>query len=153
MATAPAQPNPLEQRSRQALDYFTAQGWTRQQAAGIVANLVAESNLQSTAVGDAGHAAGIAQWHADRQAAFQAEMDRPIQGSTLEEKLQFVQNELTAGTERGAGTRLRNATTAQQAGDTISRYYERPADREGEAQRRGQRATAILNANPAPVMP
>lgn len=151
MATGPAQPNALEQRTRHALDYFIAQGWTREQAAGIVANLVAESNLQSTAVGDRGHAAGIAQWHADRQAAFQAQMNRPVQGATLDEQLQFVQHELTAGTERGAGRRLRHATTAQDAGDTISRHYERPADSDGEAQRRGQRATAILNAHPAPV--
>ena len=153
MATGPAQPNAAEQRTHQALDYFIAQGWTREQAAGIVANLQAESNLQPTAVGDAGRAAGVAQWHPDRQAAFQAQMNRPLQGSSLEEQLQFVQHELTAGNERTAGNQLRNATTAQQAGDSVSRYYERPADRDGEAQRRGQRATAILNANPPPANP
>ena len=153
MATGPAQPSPAEQRTRQALDYFIAQGWTREQAAGIVANLQAESNLQPAAVGDAGRATGIAQWHPDRQAAFQTQMNRPVQGSSLEEQLQFVQHELTNGNERAAGSRLRNATTAQQAGDVVSRHYERPADREVEAQRRGQRANAILNANPPPANP
>jgi hypothetical protein len=151
MATGPAQPDALEQRTRQALDYFIGQGWTREQAAGIVANLVAESNLQPAVVGDHGRAAGIAQWHADRQAAFQAQMNRPIQGSTLEEQLQFVQHELTDGDERGAGRLLRQAATAQEAGAIISRHYERPRDRDGEALRRGQRATAIRNAHPAPA--
>lgn len=153
MATGPAQPSPAEQRTRQALDYFIAQGWTREQAAGIVANLQAESNLQPTAVGDGGSAVGIAQWHPARQAAFQTQMNRPMQGSSLEEQLQFVQHELTDGNERTAGRRLRNAATAQEAGDVVSRHYERPADREIEAQRRGQRATAILNANPPQANP
>jgi hypothetical protein len=138
--------------TRQAIDYFVAQGWTQAQAAGIVANLQAESNLRPTAVGDNGRAVGIAQWHPDRQADFQAQMNRPVQGSTLEEQLQFVQHELTNGNEQNAGNRLRQATTANEAGAIVSRHYERPADRNGEAQRRAQRAAGILNnyASPNP---
>jgi hypothetical protein len=39
-----------------ALDFFVGHGWTREQSAGIVANLVAESNLNPEAVGDGGQA-------------------------------------------------------------------------------------------------
>ena len=78
----PAQTNTPADPTRQAMDYFIAQGWTQAQAAGIVADLQAESNLRPTAVGDNGRAAGIAQWHPDRQADFQAQMNRSVQGST-----------------------------------------------------------------------
>ncbi|HMK87405.1 MAG TPA: phage tail tip lysozyme [Steroidobacteraceae bacterium] len=149
MASAQQQLDP----ARQAMDYFVGQGWTRAQAAGIVANLQAESGLRPGAVGDGGQARGIAQWHADRQTAFEHFTGHGIQQSTYEEQLQFVQHELTAGGEVAAGNRLRNTTTADSAGATVSRYYERPADRDGEATRRGQRATHILNNYPAPQAP
>jgi len=126
------------------MEYFIGQGWTTAQAAGIVANLQAESGLRPDAVGDLGQAYGIAQWHSDRQANFQTFTGRAIRGSTADQQLRFVQHELS-GTEAGAGQRLRNTTSAYDAGATMSRYYERPADREGEAARRGQRAQQILD--------
>lgn len=145
--TIPQPPAPAAQAGgvRQAMDYFVGQGWTAAQAAGIVANLQAESGLRPGAVGDGGRAYGIAQWHPDRQAAFQRFSGRAIQGSTFEEQLRFVQHELTRGGEVRAGNRLRNANSANEAGSIVSQYYERPADREGAATRRGRSAEQILN--------
>jgi len=148
--TPPATPQPhasaVQAGSvRQAMDYFVGQGWTAAQAAGIVANLQAESGLRPDIPGDGGHAYGIAQWHADRQAAFQTFTGRAIQGSTLDQQLRFVQQELTGGGEVHAGNLLRNANSANDAGSIVSRHYERPADREGAATRRGQLADQILN--------
>jgi hypothetical protein len=140
---APALPVPAG-NTRGAMDYFIAQGWTAAQAAGIVANLLAESGLRPDAGGDGGQAYGVAQWHADRQANFQRFTGRAIQGSTVDQQLRFVQHELSS-TEVGAAHSLRNATSASDAGATMSRRYERPADREGEATRRGQRAQQILD--------
>jgi hypothetical protein len=143
-AVPPATVPTDQQDVRQAMDYFVGQGWTRAQAAGIVANLRAESGLRPGAVGDRGQAYGLAQWHPDRQRAFQNFTGHSIRESTFAEQLAFVQHELTAGGEVHAGNRLRNATSANQAGSTVSRYYERPADREGAAARRGQQAEQIL---------
>ena len=150
-ASAPAPPPPpapaapvVAGNVRGAMDYFIGQGWTAAQAAGIVANLQAESGLRPDAVGDGGQAYGMAQWHPDRQANFQTFTGRAIRGSTADQQLRFVQHELS-GTEAGAAQRLRNANTAYDAGATMSRHYERPADREGEAARRGHRAQQIFD--------
>ena len=144
--SAPPAPTPTgTDRVRQAMNYFVGQGWTAAQAAGIVANLQAESGLQPDATGDGGLAYGLAQWHPDRQANFQSSIGWGIRGSSFADQLRFVQFELTTGGEAGAGNLLRGAAGAYDAGATISRNYERPADREGEATRRGRRAEQILN--------
>ena len=109
-----------------ALAYFQSQGWTKEQAAGIVGNLQAESgpDLNPNAIGDGGQAVGIAQWHPDRQANFQQTMGKPIQQSSLNDQLQFVQWELS-NTEMSAGSRLKAAKTAEEAAQIIDRMYER----------------------------
>lgn len=144
----PAQnpPAPTVGTVQAAMNFFTQQGWTAAQAAGIVANLQAESDLRPDAVGDGGRAYGVAQWHPDRQASFQSFSGRPIQGSTVDAQLRFVQHELTGGGERPAGQRLRAATSANDAGSIVSQFYERPADRQGEATRRGARAQRIFSS-------
>jgi len=142
----------MNETRRQAFDYFVSMGWTPAQAAGIVANLVAESNLNPAAVGDGGQAYGIAQWHPDRQAGFQALIGHPMGGSSLENQLAWVHAELQ-GTEKAAGDILRTCTTAAQAGACVSTRYERPADREGQAVSRASLAESILAAYAAPGAP
>lgn len=113
----------------QAMQFFMSQGWTKEQAAGIVGNLQAESgkNLDSNAVGDNGRAYGIAQWHADRQANFtnKAKFGK-IAGSSFEDQLKFVQWELT-NTESAAGKKLKSAKTPEEAAAIIDKLYERSA--------------------------
>lgn len=128
-----------------AMAFFRNMGWSQAQAAGIVANLWSESSLNPGAVGDSGKAFGIAQWHPDRQAAFKAWANKDIRQSTLQEQLAFVHHELTAGAEQRAGKLLRAAGNAQQAGATVSRYYERPLAAEAEAAKRGTLAAQIAN--------
>jgi hypothetical protein len=128
---------------RTALDFFVGHGWTAEQSAGIVANLVAESNLNPEAVGDGGQAYGIAQWHGDRQAHFAALIGKDIHGSSLDDQLAFVHGELV-GTEKAAGDALRACTTAGEAGACVSSKYERPADQAGEASRRATLAESIF---------
>lgn len=138
------------EQERQAIAYFVAQGWTPAQAAGLVANIKRESALRPDAVGDSGKAYGLGQWHPDRQAAFKARFGKPIQGSTLAEQLAFMQFELTSGSEQRAGAMLRGAGTASEAGAAISKYYERPADREGEAKARAKLAEQLSLMHGAP---
>lgn len=140
-ATASAEDPP--RNAVDAVSFFQRMGWTKEQAAGIVANLRAESNLNHRAVGDNGQAIGVAQWHPDRQSNFKAWAGKDIRESSLMEQLQFVNYELTQGAERRAGALLRAARNAQQAGEIVSRYYERPALADAEASRRGAGAVQI----------
>lgn len=134
--------------SQAAIAYFMAQGWTREQAAGITANIQRESAFDPSAVGDKGQAYGLAQWHPKRQADFKAQFGKDIRGSSFEDQLAFIQYEMTLGDEREAGRRLRAATSAADAAAIVSKHYERPADREGEASRRGQLAMSMLGGIP-----
>lgn len=131
-------------RIDQAMAYFQAQGWTRAQAAGIVANLDAESRMEADIrqIGG-GPGYGLAQWEGPRQADFAAWAGHDIRNSTFEEQLAFVQHELT-GTESAAGRRLQQATSAGDAAAIVCRYYERPADIVGDSAYRSQLAATIF---------
>jgi len=135
-------------KEQDALSYFQSQGWTREQSAGIVANIKQESAFNPSAVGDSGKAYGIAQWHPDRQAEFEKNFGKSIKGSTFEDQLAFIQYELTQGKEKRAGEILRQTQTAPQAAAAGSKYYLRPADVEGEQVKRGQMAQSILGGVP-----
>jgi hypothetical protein len=116
-----------------------------------VANLQRESKPEPQAVGDSGRAYGVAQWHPDRQANFKAWSGKDIRDSSLMEQLQFVNYELTRGAEQRAGQLLRAAQNAQQAGEIVSRYYERPAQADLEAARRGAAAVTCSSRQHQPV--
>jgi hypothetical protein len=126
-------------------------GWTRQQAAGIAANIQRESAGNEKAVGDNGRAYGLAQWHPDRQAAFEKWSGKNIRSSNRDEQLAFINHELREGGEQGAGTALAKATDAGRAAAIVSQQYERPADVAGEASRRAAMAVAL--AQPGPAVP
>ena len=126
------------EQERQAMEFFQRQGWTKEQAAGLAANIKRESSFDPNAVGDNGKAYGIAQWHPDRQAEFKKRFGKDIQGSTLDEQMAFMHYELTEGKESKAGAKLRQTKSAEEAAAAVSTHYERPADKEGEAAKRGQ---------------
>jgi hypothetical protein len=128
-----------------AMAFFQGAGWSKEQAAGIVANIQKESGFNAGAVGDGGKAYGIAQWHPDRQANFEQWAGHGMQGSSFDEQMKFIHYELTQGAERNAGRLLRAATNADAAGRVVSSQYERPADTAGEATARGAAAVQIAN--------
>lgn len=145
---APSAPAPAGSPEAAAMAYFQAQGWTREQAAGLAANIKRESAFRPDAVGDNGKAYGIGQWHPDRQAEFKKRFGKAMQGSTLEEQMAFMHYELTQGNERKAGDLLRKSMQADEAAGIVSKHYERPADREGEAATRGRMALSMLGRVP-----
>lgn len=144
-ATAKAARAMEAKHREQALSYFISKGWTPQQAAGIVANLTAESGLRTNASGDNGQAYGIAQWHKDRQQAFEKFAGHSIKGSSLQEQLAFVDHELRTS-EKRAGDRLKQASDAYSAGSLVSMLYERPAAAQAEAEKRARMAQQLSNA-------
>lgn len=135
-------------RKQAVMDYFVSKGWSKEQAAGLAANISRESNFKSNEVGDGGQAFGLAQWHPDRQAKFKEKFGKDIRESNFEEQLAFMHHELTEGNEKDAGARLRRTRSASEAGDVVSRYYERPRDVAGEAGRRGRLAETYLGGSP-----
>lgn len=136
----------LKETASDVMDFFQQRGWTPSQAAGIAANLQKESGFNPKAVGDKGKAAGIAQWHPDRQANFKKWAGKDIKDSTLEEQLGFVDYELKQGTESKAGKLLAAARSAMEAAGIVSSKYERPAAKEQEAIERGISAEKIQQA-------
>jgi hypothetical protein len=131
-----------------AMSYFQAQGWTKEQSAGLVANIKQESGFKANAVGDNGKAYGIAQWHPDRQAEFEKIFGKSIKGSSMADQLAFMQYELTQGKEKRAGDILRGTSGAAESAAVVSTHYERPKDTAKEASVRGQLALQMLGGVP-----
>ncbi len=103
--------------------------------------------FNTKAVGDGGRAYGIAQWHPDRQANFRRFAGKDIRESTLEEQLSFIHHELTRGSEQIAGAMLRKTSGAGEAAAVVSKFYERPANVEGEMADRGGLAQKWYDAS------
>lgn len=114
-------------KANKAMQVMMSLGYTKQQAAGIVGNLVAESGMSTSARGDNGQAFGLAQWHPDRQ----KELDQfaTDQGTTrydFETQLRFIDQELKS--KAGLGLKELLATrTAGEAADVFRRLFERPS--------------------------
>jgi hypothetical protein len=131
-------------KEAQAIDYFQSQGFSRNAAIGMAANIARESTFNQHAVGDNGQAYGIGQWHPDRQANFARVMGLPIQGSSYEQQLAFYAYEVKHN-KRLMGLLSRDPTAGASA-MAVSMLNERPADAEGEAQRRALIAQQMSSA-------
>lgn len=116
----------VSQRGAAALDYYQKQGYSLEQAAGIVGNLIQESGLDpNVAPGDNGTAFGLAQWRGERfnrLKRFAASRGKPWQD--FETQLAFVDAELQTH-ETAAYQRLKNAKTVDEATAAFI-GYERP---------------------------
>lgn len=139
--------DPVERRDTDALNFFQSRGWSKHAAAGIVAQLDAESGNAPNPKGsnDGGQAFGAAQWHADRQRLFNvwaASNQLPdLRHSNLKEQWAFVDWELKHHFSNIAKA-LQAARTAHEAG-VIATGYEAPADRRTSNRVRGARAEVL----------
>lgn len=114
--------------AKEAMKFFQDRGWTKEQSAGIVGNLMAESgtSMKTDASGDNGHAYGIAQWQEYRQKVYERTFGKPIQKAGFREQLEYVNWELN-NTEKQAGAALRQTKDAASAAAVVDSYYERSA--------------------------
>lgn len=147
-ANAGGQPGSTASQRNRVINYMMSQGWTREQAVGIAANIQTESGYSASATGDHGAAYGIGQWHKGRQDMFAKVFGKSIQSSTFEEQLSFYNWELK-NTHALAGHALKNATTAGDAAAIVSSKFEAPADANGEMLRRSQLASQMIGAQAA----
>lgn len=138
-ATPALPPAEQERRGLAAIDQLVALGRSPQQAAGIVAGLGRESGFKTEAIGDGGAARGLPQWHPDRQALAERYIGKPVSEMTQVEQIRAIDHELRTNEAR-AGAALTRTRTSAEAGDAVSRFYERPADVEGEASARARLA-------------
>jgi len=133
----------------QVMDFFISKGYGSEDAAAIAANLYAESKFDPHASetlkgGGKGKGRGLAQWTSkDRIAAFEKIYGK-IEESSLEDQLSFVDMELK-GTHKSAYNKMMAAKGAGAKGAAISRYYESPADSEGQAALRSGIAEEFQN--------
>lgn len=130
-------------KEQEALADYRRMGWSDAQAKGLVAQEIAESNINPKAVGDGGKANGLIQHHPDRQANYRRwAADRAdVKGKTIleasaAEQRRFITYELREGAEKPAGRKLAQQTDAGQAAADLSRDYVRPWRKHVEAARR-----------------
>lgn len=118
-------PKDVGGRAEVAMGFFQSRGYTKEQAAGIVGNLIGESNLNPEIRGDGGMSHGIAQWNRDRLAnlrRFAASRGKSWQDFGVQ--LEFIDWELQ-NVEKSAYNNLKNARTIDEATAAFI-GYERP---------------------------
>lgn len=135
-------------RAKDAVAYLTKKGWSKAAALGIVANLFQESKLNTQIVGDSGRAIGIAQWHPDRQNEIRQKFGKHPAQMNLNEQLDAVDWELRSG-KQFKSTHLQALQGAKDPGTAaalVSEFYERPADKQGEKQKRAGIANKLAGS-------
>lgn len=125
-------PATVAERSSRAMEYYMSRGWTKEQAAGIVGNLLHESGgkldpgARNPGDGaDGSDSIGIAQWNSDRARRLKefAALNK-ASPNDYGIQLAFVDHELRSN-EKAAGEKLKGAKTIQEANDAFI-TYERP---------------------------
>ena len=106
-----------------AINFLQGLGYTNEQVAGIVGNLMAESQLNPDASNKLGNY-GIAQWDGKRQALFKKKFGHDIHGSGIDEQLMFLAWELQ-NSERYANSMLMRAGTPVESANAFGQYFER----------------------------
>lgn len=109
------------ENAEKAFNFFVSKGLTDFQAAGIVGNFIAESNVRPEAVNSIG-CTGIAQWCFGRKNKLKALPDY----KTLEVQLNFAWDEMTGPYKTRVLDRLKATTNSDDATEVIMRYYEVP---------------------------
>ena len=122
------------------ISYLMGKGWTKEQAAGIVGNLMQESSLSPGASNGSHY--GLAQWDKSRQADFKAKYGRDIQGSTVEQQLDWIDYELREGKERATGDALARQKDAATSARVFNQGYERPGSFDTSGPQREANAVA-----------
>lgn len=146
------------ENAEKALKFFMANGYTREQAIGIVSNLMAESGVNPLARSkdDAGpgmDSFGIAQWNRGRLENLKKFAEkRGLNYKDLDAQLAFFLWELE-NTHTYANSRLKRSNTPEEAADAITRHYEVPENVEARSRERQRAARDYYNGAGALISP
>lgn len=132
-------------KSSSSLDFWMSQGYSRAQAAGLVANENRESGGNAGARGDGGSAVGLFQWHPDRVQNILRGTGIDVRTAGRDEQLRAAAWELQ---QLGLSGALKNINDPGKAAAFISRRYERPANGLQESLIRANSAMQIAGSTP-----
>jgi hypothetical protein len=107
-------------KARQAVGYFVNKGLTREQASGLVGNLMRESGMNIAATNPNSGAYGLGQWLGDRRTRL---FRRYGYHPTFEQQLDYIWDELNTSHRRGLQM-LRASKTVNDAARNAFGYYE-----------------------------
>lgn len=151
MRKAQQQTAPSGDTGGDAMSFWMSQGYSREQAAGIVANEMAESKGNPGARGDGGQAHGLYQWHPDRRRRILEATGIDVSTASAMDQRKAAAWEMKNEPIFNDET-FRSITSPDQAAAYFSLKFERPADAAGEAFRRGQSALDIASRTPLSTM-
>jgi hypothetical protein len=134
------------------MQYLLDQGrgrLSREQVAGILANVQRESGFNSMAKNPGSTAWGLAQWtkSSGRQDDFKSWAGKDIHGSSLSEQYDFMLYELLQGKQQRVGKMLQAQSNAANAARILSRDYEGHGVGAAEDEKRAEIAQSIINNN------
>ncbi len=112
--------NKVNPSAIRALNYFVGKGLSKEQAAGIVGNLMTESSMNTKALNPYSGAYGIAQWLGSRKTAL---FNKYGNNPTLDQQLDFIWHELNSSHSRGLRM-LRQSNNPSDAAANAFGYYE-----------------------------
>lgn len=116
----------LKGAKKRAMDFFKSKGLSAHHAAGIVGNLMGESNLNHEAINTTSGAYGIAQWLGNRKKKlFSRYGNKP----TFDQQLEFIWEELNSD-ENNAYNKLLQTKSVSEAINSFMQHFERPSKRE-----------------------
>ena len=125
-------PRTINERSTRAMGVLQSLGWSKEQAAGIIGNLVAESKLNTSALNagdgaDGSDSIGVAQWNGTRAKALKDfAASRGVDWQDFDTQIAFIDHELrNSPSERAAFEALQKATDPKAAAEAMI-MYERP---------------------------
>lgn len=133
------------------MGYWMQQGYSKDQAAGIVANMMRESGGNAGARGDGGNAHGLFQWHPARRAAIFKGTGIDVSNASREDQMRAAAWEMQHGNTGFNDKAFRAMSGAASTGAYFSSTFERPANGSNEAIMRGQSAMSLAGGYRAPV--
>lgn len=145
---APTKPDAsLEKGARESYDFWRSKGVSHAGAAGLVGMEQGESNFNPRSRGDGGLAHGAFQHHPDRRAAIMNALGIDISNATHQQQLEAAHWEFQGGDKGAAAVwaRIKDAKSPSEAAALGVHGFERPADKAGEAAKRGGWAEGWAN--------
>jgi hypothetical protein len=119
--------------TEKAFNYFISQGYSKEQAAGIVGNLMQENRALDPNVANAIGHKGIAQWDPNIRypALVKFSKERGLDPNTLEAQLQYFEHEMVTGSGGLSKKRfLAEAKTVEQSAVLMRTGFFRPGESE-----------------------
>lgn len=128
-----------------SMAFWLSQGYSHDQAAGLVANERRESGGNPAARGDGGRASGLFQWHPDR-------VQNILKGTGIDVRTAGHDDQLRAAAwelqSMGLSDKLKGINDPGTAAAFVSGRYERPANGYNEARIRAASAMQIAGQTP-----